>query len=90
MLFEWDDEKNAGNIVKHGIDFKDAIAIFDGPTVEAVDARSDEERWIAIGLMRSMIVAVVVYTDRDERRRIISARKATGSEEIQYYQAIFG
>jgi len=63
MCFEWDDSKNAANISKHGIDFRDAIDIFNHPMLTATDERFTygEERWIAIGLMRQM-VGVVVYT----------------------------
>jgi uncharacterized protein (DUF4415 family)/uncharacterized DUF497 family protein len=49
MAFEWDAAKNAANIAKHGIDFEDAIRIFDGPVLEKADARRDygEARIIA-------------------------------------------
>ncbi|PFG11722.1 hypothetical protein ATI45_4273 [Marinobacter sp. LV10MA510-1] len=67
MHFEWDDSKNAANISKHGIDFRDAIDMFNHPMLTAIDERFmyGEERWTAIGLMREM-VGVVVYTERRE------------------------
>ncbi|MBQ0745643.1 MAG: BrnT family toxin [Marinobacter sp.] len=90
MYFEWDDSKNAANISKHGIDFRDAIDIFNHPMLTAIDERFmyEEERWISIGLMRE-IVGIVVYTERRESvTRIISARKATRREVKLYEQNI--
>lgn len=90
MCFEWDDSKNVANISKHGIDFRDAIDIFNHPMLTAIDERFTygEERWVAIGLMRKM-VGVVVYTERREGVvRIISARKATRREVRLYEQNI--
>jgi uncharacterized DUF497 family protein len=48
--------KHRANLRAHGIDFADAIAVFDGPTLERVDEREDygEERWVAIGLARTV------------------------------------
>lgn len=90
MQFEWDDSKNADNIRKHGIDFADAVDIFNHPMVEAVDDRYHygEERWVAIGWIK-MLVGVVVYTEREgDIVRIISARKATKVEVRGYEQKI--
>jgi uncharacterized DUF497 family protein len=39
MAFEWDEEKREGNLVKHGVDFLDMTALFDGPTLDVVDDR---------------------------------------------------
>lgn len=86
MRFEWDDEKNAENIRKHGIDFADAVQIFAGPLLEAVDARYDygEDRFIGIGLLGNRTV-VVVYTERgSDVIRIISARKALSHEAKRF------
>ncbi len=62
---EWDKAKNAANIAKHGIDFEDAIRIFDGPVLEKADAREDygEIRIIAFGVAHQRELAVV-YTLR--------------------------
>jgi uncharacterized DUF497 family protein len=87
MYFEWDDSKSAANINKHGIDFRDAIDMFNHPMLIAIDERFmyGEELWTAIGLMREM-VGVVVYTERRESVvRIISARKAT-RKEVKLYE----
>ncbi|CAE6800854.1 BrnT family toxin [Paraburkholderia aspalathi] len=82
MRFEWDELKNQINIRKHGIDFRDAVDVFDHPVLTAIDQREDygEERWIALGWMAA-IVGVVVYVERNaDVFRIISARKATKHE----------
>jgi len=90
MCFEWDEAKNIANIRKHGIDFQDAVDIFSHPVLTAVDERFlyDEERWVAIGLVRQ-IIGVVVYTERcGDVIRIISARKAAKREVRLYEQKI--
>ena len=90
MAFEWDPRKNAANRRKHGIDFVDAVRVFGGSVVEAPDEREDQEfRLIAFGAVGLRVMAVV-YTWRGEKRRIISARKATSNEKKAYYQALQG
>ena len=88
MAFEWDAAKNAANIAKHGIDFEDAIRIFDGLVLEKLDARRDygEARVIAFGMVDDHELAVV-YTIRGDYRRIISARRAHSRECKAYRQA---
>jgi hypothetical protein len=90
MRFEWDDEKNAINIKKHGIDFEDAKDIFKHPMLAWEDTRDsyDEERWIGLGWIKSLL-GVVIYVERyDDVIRIISARKATKLERKYYEQCI--
>ena len=87
--FEWDDDKATSNFDKHGIGFEDARAVFRDPfAVELFDDREDhgEERYILIGLSVSGII-VVVYTERNERNRIISARKAEPNEQRYYHES---
>ena len=83
MLFEWDEGKRETNLRKHRIDFQDAKAIFDGPVLEGVVSRDGENRIVAVGLMRDIEI-VVVYVVRGERRRIISARRASRDERKVY------
>lgn len=89
MLFEWDDEKEKINIAKHGIDFATAARVFnDTNRLELYDmAHSDiEDRYITIGIIDSVAYLVmVVYTERCEAIRLISARKATNREWRMYY-----
>ena len=90
MRFEWDEAKNQINIRKHGIDFNDAIDIFNHPLLTMLDDREDygEERWVSIGWLHA-IVGVVVYTERcGDVIRIISARKATRQEVRRYEQRL--
>lgn len=88
MVFEWDAAKNAANLAKHGIDFEDAIGIFDGPVLERSDDRRDygEHRLIAFGVVEDRELAVV-YTIRGTHRRIISARRAHRHERKEYRDA---
>jgi uncharacterized protein len=88
MMFEWDDAKNSANITKHGIDFEDAIGIFEGSVLIRTDARGDygEVRVVAVGVVDNRELAVV-YTVRGTRRRIISARRAKISERKAYREA---
>lgn len=91
MRFEWDEAKNEANIQKHGIAFKDAVEIFNHPMLSMQDQRYayDEDRWIAIGWIKTL-VGVVVYTERrGELIRIISARKATKREVRNYEKRIY-
>jgi len=88
MAFEWDTAKNVANIAKHGIDFEDAIRIFEGPVLESLDNRREygEVRIIALGAVNGRELAVV-YTMRGEDRRIISARRAHSRERKAYREA---
>jgi uncharacterized protein len=88
MAFEWDPDKNAANIAKHGIDFEDAVRIFEGPVLESSDERRDygEVRIIAFGVVDGRELAVV-YTMRGGSRRIISARRAHRRERKAYREA---
>ena len=83
--FEWDEHKNGSNIEKHGINFCDAIKVFDGPSLSMKDNRVDygESRTIVIGLLRDRMV-VVVYAIREDRIRIIPARKANEREQKKF------
>ena len=91
MAFEWDPKKNECNIIKHGIDFQDAAEVFEGPYLEHVDERFDygEERLIAFGEMGPHVIAVV-YVWRGERRRLVSARRATKAERKAFFEVIHG
>lgn len=86
MNFEWDEEKALANERKHHIDFMTAVRVFLDPNrLEDYDREhaGDEDRWITIGLAESRIL-MVVYTERREAVRLISARKATKNEQKAY------
>lgn len=82
--FEWDEEKRQQTILKHGIDFADAIGIFDGEVLVAPSKHNDEQRWIAVGLLNGIEIAVI-YTMRSEIYRIITARRARHHERDKYH-----
>ncbi|HER25937.1 MAG TPA: BrnT family toxin [Rhodospirillales bacterium] len=90
-MFEWDEEKRLENIEKHGVDFIRAAMIFEGPIIEDIDGRKDygELRFRAIGHMENEFY-VVIYTWRDETRRIISAWKAGENGKRKYQAAVAG
>ena len=87
MEFEWDSIKNQRNIEKHGIDFVDAVRIFERPTLTVVDNRRNygEKRIAATGTVEEVIL-YVVYTVRDGIWRIISARRANRRERKKYFE----
>lgn len=85
MAYQWDKNKAATNLRKHGIDFADAVSVFsDDLAITVPDERFDEERFITIGLDALGRVLVVVYTWRGQKIRLISARPATRQERRQY------
>jgi len=86
--FEWDAQKEVANLRAHGVPFSEAIKVFLDPfAIERIDNREDygEERIHLIG-MCSGIILHVTYTERDQRFRIISARRAEKHEREDYYR----
>ena len=86
-MFEWDEAKREANLVKHGVDFVDALDIFADPLrVERVDQRREyaEERRQVVGMVRGQVL-FVVYTLRGDVRRLISVRRASSNERRAYY-----
>lgn len=84
--FEWDSEKARLNKIKHGISFEVATQIFDDDNrVEFFDELHStvEDRWQVIGKVEEILF--VVYTERTETIRLISAREATAAERRVYY-----
>ncbi len=85
--YEWDEAKREANLVKHGVDFMDALEVFADPLrVERVNRRREyaEERREVVGMVRDQML-FVVYTLRGEVRRLISARRASRNERRAYY-----
>lgn len=87
MNFEWDENKRQSNIKKHGIDFSEAVKIFEGVTYiyRSKWSEYDEERFVAVGSLGEYEIAVV-YTLRGGNIRIISARRARDIERTLYYK----
>ncbi len=63
MRYEWDEGKRETNVRKHGIDFRDVPAVFEGPMLSRQDDRTTygEERWIGLGLLGTGIVCCGVH-----------------------------
>ena len=86
MDFEWDHKKAESNLKKHGVDFADAVSIFDDLNAITIEeTHEQEQRFVSIGIDCFARMLVVVYTWRGEIIRIISARKATKREQ-KYYE----
>jgi uncharacterized DUF497 family protein len=90
MRYTWDTAKAANNIAKHGVDFRDAIQIFAGRTLEWLDERFEyaEDRWIAIGLNEDKEILVIYVEEEEDVRRVISARKANHRERERYWREV--
>jgi len=84
--FEWDEDKNAANLAKHGIRFEEAASIFEGPVLSSEDESSEDEvRERSYGLLDGIVVVCVIHTQRGETTRLISARKATKQERTLFH-----
>jgi uncharacterized protein len=82
--YEWDERKRRANIVKHGLDFADAVEVFDDQKQFAYRSpHPSEERYVSIGMANERLIAVV-FTRRAAKIRIISARPARRIEREQY------
>lgn len=90
MEVEWDLNKADVNLQKHGVRFSDAEAVLFDPNAlsfEDTTAQS-EQRFIVIGMDHLWRLLVVIYTERGNRVRLISARPATPSERQKYESGI--
>lgn len=86
MKFEWDENKNTINKVKHKISFETASLVFTDPNyIEMYDFEhsTKEDRFVAIGKVEEVLF--VVFTERKDAVRLISARIATNAERRLYY-----
>lgn len=87
--FEWDDAKAASNFRKHHVAFEDAQLVFkDVFALHSLDADPGygEARLIVTGMVHNTLLTIVC-TERGQRTRIISARKATTHEQRDYYRS---
>jgi uncharacterized DUF497 family protein len=88
LEFEWDDDKASVNWREHGVAFHEAIKAFrDFFAVEHMDGRKDygEDRINLVGMCDGTLIHVT-YTERGERIRLISARRAEKHEQDDYYR----
>jgi uncharacterized DUF497 family protein len=88
MEFEWDEDKAAANLAKHGVGFPYATRVFLDPyRLEKEDPEEceGEIRFQTIGMVEHRLL-LVVYTYRDTVIRMISARRATRHEKRKYHE----
>ncbi|MFO7538694.1 MAG: BrnT family toxin [Chloroflexota bacterium] len=86
--FEWDESKARANVQKHGVTFAEAAEVFFDPFYQSGDASDNyEEREFILGYSLSQRILLVVYVERGDRTRIISARPATHHERKLYEEA---
>lgn len=91
LNFEWDDNKNQINKKKHGVDFDEAKTVFydvNALVIDDPEHSQDEERFVILGMSNKPNLLVVCHCYRRSETviRIISARKATKTETMQYYE----
>jgi uncharacterized protein len=89
LKFEWHPAKAEANLQAHGVTFDLATTVFKDPfAVERLDERMDygERRFVIVGMAEGHVVLFVAYTEREERIRIISARRATQHEQDDYFR----
>lgn len=85
VAYEWDPAKSMANYRKHGVDFADAVGVFeDDRAITIEDTTTDEERFKTLGTDFLGRLLVVVYTYRGEQIRLISARRATAPQQDVY------
>lgn len=85
LHYEWDAHKAETNFRKHGIFFADAVSVFgDDYAITIQDEHPGEDRYIILGEDDRGRLLVVIFTFRGDKIRIISARKAIGSELDDY------
>ena len=87
MQFEWDPNKAAENLNKHGVSFNEALSVFSDPlatTIDDPDHSIDEFRFLTMGYSKNQRLIVVAHTERECKIRMISAREPTPHERKQY------
>ncbi len=85
--FEWGLDKADGNLAKHGVSLEEGTAVFRdylSITIPDPDHSVGEERFITVGLSSRNRILVVAHTDREDRIRLISARRASRAERRNY------
>ena len=83
---KFDPDKDAANIVKHGLSLVEGEGVLNDPVGLTMEDESStgEPRWITVGMNASGDILVVVWTERDDGERLISVRQATAKERKDY------
>jgi uncharacterized DUF497 family protein len=87
--FEWNAAKAESNLAKHGVGFEAARRVFDDVFAFErcdFDSAAGEIRYVITGMVNDVILTVV-YTERGDRTRIVSARRATKHEQEEDYRS---
>ena len=87
VAIEWDEDKARRNLSKHGVSFEEASTVFSDPFELLIHDplhSEEEERFVSLAESRKRRLLVVVFTERGDKIRIISARKATRGERRKY------
>jgi uncharacterized protein len=87
LAFEWDGKKAKRNLKKHGVSFEEASTTFSDPLARTIPDplhSGEEDRFVNLGESRRGRLLVVVFTERGDKLRIISARIATRRERKNY------
>ena len=87
LSFEWDPQKAATNVAKYGVSFEEAESAFSDPLGSITDDprhSTSERREVLVALGERGRLVVVMFTERGDAIRIISARQATRQERIDY------
>jgi uncharacterized DUF497 family protein len=90
LRFEWDVRKAAGNRARHKVSFKEAVTVLGDPLGRITDDprhSQDEERLVLLGQSDRHRLLVVMFTERGDAIRLISARKATRGERSSYEES---
>ena len=90
IRFKWDEKKSRVNLAKHKISFDEAKTVFNDENARLIsdpDHSNGEDRFIILGIsnMLKLLIVVHAYKENDEIIRIISARKATKTENKYYF-----
>ncbi len=87
MLFEWDENKREANLRKRGLDLISGAELFDGrPVITYPSPRTNESRFVTVGVLMEQFVAVV-WTERKGAVRLISLRRARNAEKRAYSES---
>lgn len=90
VTFEWDPEKAATNLRKHGVHFDEASTVFEDPLGRIVDDprhSRGEDRFVLIGFSGAQRLLAVMFSEKRNRIRIISARPVTRAERRTYEES---
>ena len=86
--FEWDSEKDAINLKKHGFSFAEILEVYDDPYMltmyDQEHSSPEEDRYFCVGCIRGIVLIATCHTERNGRIRLISARKAEKKLENLY------